>query len=59
MGILFRAENSHYFPNIGKKSQTIKTAENRRGKKNHEHNERKRKRSNCVIKFVFKALNYI
>ena len=33
MGIPFRAENSHLFPNIGKKSETIKIAENRCDKK--------------------------
>ena len=33
MGNPFRAENSHFFPNIGKQSQTIKIAENRCGKK--------------------------
>ena len=59
MGIPFRADNSRYLPNIGKISQTIKIAENRCDKKNHEHNERKGKRSNFVIKFVFNALNLI
>ena len=57
MGIPFRAENSHYFPNIGKKYQTIiKIAENRCGKKMHEHNLGKRKGSNFVIKLVLTHL---
>ena len=58
-GFPFWAENSHDFPNIGKKIPNNKNRRESLRQKNHEHNERKRKGSNFVIKFVFKALKYI